>query len=79
MQWEILLVDLGNTCFTVYKEISTHLTGRHSPIEMYLFSFKVYLNYFKIENNELSTTEEIAQVKYHFNNYLIALVFKNSL
>jgi predicted AAA+ superfamily ATPase len=64
------IIITGSNGKLLSKEISTHLTGRHSQIEMFPFSFGEYLKYFKVANYELTTTEDIALIKGHFSNYL---------
>ena len=56
------LIITGSNSKLLSKELATHLTGRHSSINIFPFSFKELL-----ENKELTTQE----TKEMLNNYLI--------
>lgn len=58
------LIITGSNANLLSKELSTHLTGRHSVISMFPFSFKEYL---EIEKKELTSIE----IKEKLSQYLI--------
>ena len=58
------LVVTGSNSHLLSKELATHLTGRHSQIIVFPFSFKEYLNF---EKKNLTTSE----IKEKLNDYLI--------
>ena len=66
------LIITGSNSRLLSKELSTCLTGRHSTIELYPFSFQEFLKYknFKYIENDLYLTEKRAQIKRLFSEYL---------
>lgn len=73
-QWELLVNRLhrngynilvtGSNSKLLSKELATHLTGRHLPLELLPFSFKEFLAYkhFTENTKEVMTTEKKAEL-----------------
>ena len=59
------LVITGSNSNLLSRELSTHLTGRHSLTSIFPFSFKEFL---KLENKEL-TKSEIKEKLFYYANY----------
>ncbi len=57
------LVITGSNSKLLSRELATHLTGRHLPINIFPFSFREYLN---LDNNELTESE----IKTRLSSYL---------
>lgn len=72
--WELLvnrlhregynLLVTGSNSKLLSKELATHLTGRHLPLELLPFSFKEFLQYkkFKQDTTKIMTTEKKAEL-----------------
>lgn len=62
----------GSNASLLSSELSTRLTGRHIVVELLPFSFREYLQYYKINYNEKSflVTQEKAILKKYFNEFL---------
>ena len=62
----------GSNASLLSKELGTKLTGRCVSIELYPFSFLEYLSFkgYKLQKNALSYTNERANIKKHFTEYL---------
>lgn len=72
--WELLvnrlhregynLLVTGSNSKLLSKELATHLTGRHLPLELLPFSFKEFLKYKKFveDTNQILTTEKKGQL-----------------
>ena len=58
------LIITGSNANLLSSELSTHLTGRHLPVNIFTFSFGEYLSSFQ---NELTENE----IKERFNDFLI--------
>lgn len=64
------VVLTGSNARLLSKELSTHLTGRHIPLELFPFSFREFLKYRGLEFNIKSlTTEDKGLIKNKFNEY----------
>src|SRR3989344_5044628 len=66
------LLVTGSNSKLLSKELATHLTGRHLPIELFPFSFNEYLQYKKFNTNtkEPMITEVKAQLLEHVNTFM---------
>jgi len=62
----------GSNASLLSSELSTRLTGRHIVVELLPFSFREYLQYYRITYNEKSflITQEKAILKKYFNDFL---------
>lgn len=62
----------GSNASLLSSELSTHLTGRHIVVELLPFSFKEYLQFYKVIYTEKSflITQEKAILKKYFNDFL---------
>ncbi|MBC7113044.1 MAG: ATP-binding protein, partial [Candidatus Methanomethyliales bacterium] len=77
--WELFVNKLQRSGYNVFitgssakllsRELSTHLTGRHIPIEVFPFSFREYLKSVGF-NEDLETTRGISLVKHELLNYI---------
>ena len=80
--WELFASRLKRTGFNVFvtgsnarllsKELATHLTGRHIPIEIFPFSFREFLTFddFKIDKKALYSTKQRAFLLKKLQEYL---------
>ena len=59
----------GSNAKLLGGELATHLTGRHTQIELFPFSFLEYCDFFKIDKTSLST-KHIAFRRQAFDNFL---------
>lgn len=59
------LIITGSNSHLLSKELSTHLTGRHSLITIFPFSFKEYL---ELEDTELTSAEIQEKLSYYLTN-----------
>ena len=59
------LIITGSNSHLLSKELSTHLTGRHSLITIFPFSFKEYL---ELEDKELTSAEIQEKLSYYLTN-----------
>lgn len=59
------LIITGSNSHLLSKELSTHLTGRHSLTTIFPFSFKEYL---ELEDNELTSAEIQEKFSYYLTN-----------
>lgn len=62
----------GSNASLLSQELGTRLTGRYIPVELFPFSFKEYLSFFKIPIPDIDrmTTVDHGELKSHLNNYL---------
>ncbi len=61
----------GSNANLLSKELGTHLTGRHTDLELYPFSFTEFLKAEKIEpKNKYYSTQEVALFSKKFKEYL---------
>jgi predicted AAA+ superfamily ATPase len=70
LRQKIHLFVTGSNSKLLSTELTTHLTGRHTKIELYPFSFREYGTMKKVELNSLST-KAVALRKKALSNYLI--------
>ena len=70
LRQKIHLFVTGSNSKLLSTELTTHLTGRHTKIELYPFSFREYGTMKKVELNSLST-KAVALRKKALNDYLI--------
>ncbi|MDE5710678.1 MAG: AAA family ATPase [Bacteroides sp.] len=66
-RWEIVVHQLLNEGYTLFvtgsnasllsKELGTHLTGRHIPMELFPFSYPEYLSFKRLTANEESLAD----------------------
>ena len=59
----------GSNAKLLSGELATHLTGRHSTVELYPFSFREYCDYRQIDTDTLTTVAEAAR-RAAFDEYL---------
>jgi predicted AAA+ superfamily ATPase len=66
------IIITGSNAHLLSRELSTHLTGRHTDITLMPFSFKEYLDYhnIKINKNDLYSSTRIAEINRHLDNYM---------
>lgn len=81
-QWELLVNRLhrngynilvtGSNSNLLSKELATHLTGRHLPLELLPFNFKEFLQYkkFTVDTKEWMTTEKKAELLGYVDTFL---------
>ncbi|MHB1439292.1 MAG: ATP-binding protein [Cuniculiplasma sp.] len=77
-RWELFVNKLHRNGYNVFltgsssrllsKELSTHLTGRHIPLEIFPFSFREHLISKKINRNPETTRDENL-IKHELDNY----------
>jgi len=60
----------GSNSKLLSSELSTHLTGRHTKLELFPFSFKEYIKWLNISNTEL-TSDNKARLLGAFDEYLV--------
>lgn len=70
LRQEYNVIITGSNSKLLSKELATHLTGRCMSFEIYPFSFREYIKYFKINIGELPTTREIGNLKHNLLNYI---------
>lgn len=80
--WELLvnrlhregynLLVTGSNSKLLSKELATHLTGRHLPLELLPFSFKEFLQYKKFNQDatKIMTTEKKAELLSYANSFM---------
>mgnify|MGYP002639673459 CR=1 FL=1 len=63
----------GSNANLLSKELGTYLTGRHIQANLYPFSFKEYLDYYKTDfsQDDFYTTTGKAKLKVAFQNYMV--------
>jgi predicted AAA+ superfamily ATPase len=71
LRQKIHLFVTGSNSKLLSTELTTHLTGRHTKIELYPFSFREYGTMKKVELNSLSTKAVALRKKALSNDYLI--------
>lgn len=64
------IIVTGSNSKLLSKELATHLTGRTLTLELLPFSFREYLDYFKISPTTNFLPEHIATIKNKFELYL---------
>lgn len=65
------VVLTGSNAKLLSKELATHLTGRHIPLELFPFSFREFLKYYSLKFDvKLLTTEDKGLIKNKFNEYV---------
>lgn len=69
LRQEIKMLVTGSNAKLLSSELATHLTGRHSTIELYPFSFSEYCNYCGVET-ALLTTQAEAMRRAAFDAYM---------
>lgn len=52
----------GSNAKLLSGELSTHLTGRHTKLELYPFSFKEYLSYKGFDTTSMKSTDRLAKL-----------------
>jgi len=67
---QIHLFVTGSNSKLLSSELTTHLTGRHSKVELYPFSFTEYGTMKKVELHSLSTKSQALRKK-ALHDYLI--------
>ena len=60
----------GSNANLLSRELGSHLTGRHTDLELFPFSFSEYLKAKGVEAPKSYSTEEKAVITGHFRNYL---------
>lgn len=80
--WELLVNRLHRNGYNVLvtgsnskllsKELATHLTGRHLPLELFPFCFKEFLHYknFTTDTKEIMTTEKKAELLGYVHTFM---------
>jgi len=64
------IIITGSNSNLLSKELSTHLTGRHTILELFPFSFKEFLKYEKISYNKLLSSKDSGILKGKLEEYL---------
>lgn len=65
------VVLTGSNAKLLSKELATHLTGRHIPLELFPFSFREFLKYYDLKFDiKLLTTKDKGLIKNKFNEYV---------
>ncbi len=62
----------GSNAKLLSAELGTHLTGRHSRVELFPFSFREVLDLKGIDAPAAMTTDQVAKVRAEFDSYLMA-------
>lgn len=75
------LIITGSNSKLLSKELATHLTGRHMPIELFPFSFQEFLSYknFRFEETDFYITEKRARIKKELEKYFALGGFPEAL
>ncbi len=74
------MVITGSNAKLLSRELGTHLTGRHSDLEIFPFSYDEYLTFMKISDSDASFGDYFYQggfpefVRYQSNDYLQGLL-----
>jgi len=65
------VIVTGSNAKLLSRELATHLTGRHTPLELFPFSFKEYLEYYGVKFNlKLLSTKDRGILKRSFNDFI---------
>ncbi|MFW6194475.1 MAG: ATP-binding protein [Halobacteriota archaeon] len=66
------VVVTGSNANLLSRELASHLTGRHIPIEIYPFSFREFLNFenFKITKESLYSTKQKSMLVKKMRDYI---------
>ena len=74
------LIVTGSNAKLLSKELATHLTGRHFPLELYPFSFREFLKFYDVKyQKDYLTTKQISLIKKELERFLLTGGFPESL
>ena len=74
------LVVTGSNAKLLSKELATHLTGRHFPLELYPFSFREFLKLRNVKyQKEYLTTKQTALIRRELESFLSSGGFPEGL
>ena len=64
------VIITGSNSRLLSGELATHLTGRHSDIQLFPFSFKEFLRFKKFDIQQAYTTKEKSEIKNYLEEFL---------